>query len=138
MSSFFFYGTLMDPEIVRAVIGRPLSGLSPRIAHLEGFKRVYVAAATYPALVAESGSSIEGIVVSRISPIEISRITRYEGADYESRLTTVLASDGQSVEARVFFPKAAVKTTNRPWRLDDWRRRDKKRFLAGMRRNMLV
>lgn len=138
MSSFFFYGTLMDPEIVRAVIGRPLSGLSPRVARLEGYKRVYVAAATYPALIADSDTSLEGIVVSRISPIEISRITRYEGADYQARLTTVQTLDGQSVEAQVFFPKAAIRTTNRPWVLDEWRRRDKKRFLAGMRRNMLV
>ena len=84
MSTYFFYGTLQDPEIAREILGRPLSGCSPQPCVLEGYKRVYVADATYPAIAEDAESKVEGLLVARISPLEASRLSRYEGRDYKT------------------------------------------------------
>jgi len=48
---FFFYGTLMDPSVRRAVLGRPVERSRLQRAVLPGFRRVFRRGATYPVLV---------------------------------------------------------------------------------------
>jgi gamma-glutamylcyclotransferase (GGCT)/AIG2-like uncharacterized protein YtfP len=138
MSTYFFYGTLQDPEIAREILGRPLSGCSPQPCVLEGYKRVYVAGATYPAIAADAESEVEGLLVYRISPLESSRLSRYEGKDYKIEELEVTMKDGARVPASVFMPLPALRLSNRSWELNMWRRHEKRRFLAGLRRNVLV
>jgi gamma-glutamylcyclotransferase (GGCT)/AIG2-like uncharacterized protein YtfP len=138
MSSYFFYGTLCDPEIAREILGRPLSGCSPRSCKLSGYKRVYVAGATYPGLAVENAGVVDGILVARISPIEQSRLSRFEGPEYDLQDLDVVLADGRVETARVFIPKPTLKLTDRPWRMEEWRRLDKRRFLNGIKRNVLI
>lgn len=138
MSNYFFYGTLREPEIAREILGRPLSGTSPRPCVLKGFKRVYVAGASYPALIADADCETDGILVKRISPIEASRLSRYEGPGYDVQEMKVCLKDGLEEEALVFVPKPAMKLSTKVWELDVWRRLEKKRFMAGLKRNILI
>ncbi len=138
MSTYFFYGTLQDPEIAREILGRPLSGCSPQPCVLEGYKRVYVADATYPAIAEDAESKVEGLLVARISPLEASRLSRYEGRDYKTEELDVVLNDGKRVSASVFIPLPALRLSNRVWELNIWRRHEKRRFMAGLRRNVLV
>jgi len=138
MWNYFFYGTLRDPEVAREVLGRPLSGCSPRPCVLDGYKRVYVANGTYPALVADADSRVDGIVVSRISLIEASRLSRYEGSEYTLEDMDVIVRDAGVATVRVFVPKENVRLSDRPWELNLWRKYEKRRFMAGLRRNILV
>ncbi len=57
---YFFYGTLMDPDVVARVAGghRGPTPLEP--ADAEGFARVYVAGVSYPMLVPRPGGRVEG------------------------------------------------------------------------------
>jgi hypothetical protein len=138
MWSYFFYGTLMDPEVVREVIGRPLSGCSPKKASLAGFKRVNVADATYPALTPDPESHVAGVLVSKITALEASRISRYEGSDYTMQVFDVTLGDGSTEEARVFLPTQTLMLMDTLWDFDLWQKQDKKRFLKGVRRNVLI
>jgi gamma-glutamylcyclotransferase (GGCT)/AIG2-like uncharacterized protein YtfP len=138
MASYFFYGTLREPEIAREILGRPLSGCSPRRGVLLGYKRVYVAGATYPAIHPDADSKVDGLVVSRISAIEAARLSRYEGPGYETQDLDVIVEGGGAETVRVFVPKNAIKLSNREWDLETWRRQEKKRFMAGLKRNILI
>lgn len=138
MWNYFFYGTLMDPEVTREVLGRPLSGCSPRGAVLSGYRRVCVAGATYPALVADLDHHVEGLIVSRITELEASRLKRYEGKDYEM-LTHDVQVGGNVVEGvRVFVPKETLPLTEELWDFKRWQVQEKKRFLKAVQRNTLV
>ncbi|MBO6520898.1 MAG: gamma-glutamylcyclotransferase [Rhodospirillales bacterium] len=138
MSNYFFYGTLQDPEIAREILGRPLSGCSPTAGVLPGYKRVYAAGATYPGLVTDPDGEVDGILVRRISPLEVSRLSRYEGKDYKTADLEVRLGDGSFAEARVFLPLPTLRMSETPWELDVWRRKEKRRFMAGLRRNVLI
>lgn len=138
MAKYFFYGTLCDPEIAREILGRPLSGCSPKPCALPGYERVYVQGATYPGLVANADAKVNGLLVDRISPIEASRLSRYEGKDYKAQEMELTLADGSTELALVFMPLPTLRMSNRPWQLDVWRRQEKRRFLNGLRRNVLV
>ncbi len=141
MWTYFFYGTLRDPEIARIILGRPLSGLAPTAAKLRGYRALCVADASYPGLVAtpdDKDASVIGIVVSRLSELDVSRLDRYEGPEYASNEVVVETSDGAIIKARVYCPHSALLLTDKPWSLTDWQRQDKKRFIGGLRRKALL
>jgi len=138
MWTYFFYGTLLDTEVARSVLGRPLGGFSPRPGRLDGYRRVYVSGATYPALSTEEGASVDGALVFRVGALEAARLRRFEGPEYETSVLTIEEPDGTRTEACVFLPKPAMRLTDRPWSLEVWRRQEKRRFMSGMRRNTLV
>ncbi|WNJ98319.1 gamma-glutamylcyclotransferase family protein [Thalassospiraceae bacterium LMO-JJ14] len=138
MANFFFYGTLCEPEIAREILGRPLSGCSPRPGILSGYKRVYVSDATYPAVVPDDEHAVDGLLVKRISALEASRLSRYEGPQYHVQEVEISLKDGTHDQARIFLPKPALQLSDRLWDLETWRRQEKKRFMAGLKRNVLI
>ncbi|MCK5778717.1 MAG: gamma-glutamylcyclotransferase [Rhodospirillales bacterium] len=138
MANYFFYGTLCDPEIAREILGRPLSGCSPKPCALAGYKRVYVAGATYPGLIADPEGEVKGLQVYRISPLEASRLSRYEGREYTLEEKEVTLADGTKEMTNVFMPLPSLRLSDKEWQLDVWRRQEKRRFLGGLRRNVLV
>ncbi len=66
---FFFYGTLMDPDVCRAVIGTRAESLEVRPALLTGYRRVRASCGNYPVLLRRRGGLVPGLLV--------------EGLDYE-------------------------------------------------------
>lgn len=138
MWTYFFYGTLMDPDVTHQILRQPLADFMPRRGRLQGYRRVYVSGASYPSLVLAPDEAVDGILVSRIKPLDASRLSRFEGHEYQIRLLSVLAEKGESVEARTFLAKPSVKTTDKAWLFDEWCRLEKERFLAGIKRNMLI
>lgn len=99
---------------------------------------MYVANGSYPALLADPDSQVDGIVVSRISLIEASRLSRYEGSDYGVQEMDVLVRDAGRETVRVFMPKESIPLSDRDWDLELWRKHEKRRFMAGLRRNVLT
>lgn len=138
MAEYFFYGTLMDPEVAREILGRPLSGCSPVHGVLKGYKRVCVADATYPAITPAPDDQVDGIVVSRITELEAFRLKRYEGIHYDMLSLSIKVSDGMMEGVRVFTPLETLPLTDQPWDFKRWQVEDKKRFLKAVQRNTLV
>ncbi len=74
----FVYGTLMDPERVRGLLGHPLDG---EAATLAGYRRATLARLPYPFAVPQAGEAIDGVLLRRLSAEDVARLDRYEGVD---------------------------------------------------------
>jgi hypothetical protein len=78
----FFYGTLLDPDIQRRVVGRALTGAAFVPASLQGFRRVRAAGQWFPILVPGLRSDlVEGGLATDLDGREIARIVAYESTD---------------------------------------------------------
>lgn len=93
MEAVFAYGTLLDPEVQRRVIGRAVES---RPDTLVGYRKgvLHLANASYFIAIRDERSRIRGGVIE-VTPDELSRIDRYEGDEYE-RVRVVLASGSQA------------------------------------------
>lgn len=132
MATFFFYGTLMDPDVRAAVLGTFTESESVSPAVLTGWKRVGLRARSYPVLVKSSNASVEGVQVSFAPGAEravTDLLTSFEGTEY--RLETLMLSSGDT--ACVFVGSRRCHPTGRAWLFSDWERRHKRAFLFGIR-----
>ena len=126
-SRFFFYGTLLDDDIRRGVIGRDVA-LSP--ASLAGFRRVRAAGKWYPILVPGlARDQVMGALAERLTRAEIARLIAYEDAGYRLTQAKVTLADGAAAKALVFLPFRALKATAEPWDLASWQEREKPRVM---------
>lgn len=133
---FFFYGTLIDAEILHAVLRRPVDRRQRRSAVLEGYRRVYRRNACYPVLVEDRTARVQGIVVSALTTRDVSLLKSYEGPEYEMRELPVRlsGSDSSPIRANVFLPGPECEATSETWVLEDWRRRFGRAFVSRVRR----
>lgn len=125
---FFFYGTLTDPEILRAVLRRSVNPAQRRKAVLHGYRRVYRLGACYPVLVAHPTGQVDGIVVSVLTTRDVALLSAYEGPDYELRELAVRLAGGRLVWANVFVPTSACEASSEIWKPEEWRRRFRQAF----------
>ncbi|MBM3648603.1 MAG: gamma-glutamylcyclotransferase, partial [Alphaproteobacteria bacterium] len=79
---FFFYGTLLDHDVMALVIGRrlPPSAFAP--ARLPGHVRRRAKGVSYPILVRDPGGEVAGVVVGGLTARDVDRLARYEGPRY--------------------------------------------------------
>ncbi len=131
---FFFYGTLIDPDVRRAVLGR-LAPVEAEPAVLRGWRRVPAAGKTYPVIVADPRGAVDGVVVRGLDRAARRRLERYEDDFYELIAVEVtLTGSGHKLETLVFAAGQQLSCrTARSWDLADWQRRHKRRFLATLR-----
>ncbi len=130
--NFFFYGTLMDDDVLTAVLRRSVSGLARSGAVLPGYRCCRARGASYPVIVTAPDEQTVGMVVGGLTAADASRLAAYEGEGYRSRRCTVRRSDGVRVAAAVFVPRCRRMATNAPWSLADWQRTHKAAFLAQL------
>ncbi len=131
---FFFYGTLIDADVLDAVVRRPIPRAARRPADVHGWRRVVRAGASYPLLLPEENGRIDGVLVSGLGATDVARLIRFEGGDYALGEVLVRPRGGVVVRARVFLPHAGVPATAEAWSLAVWQRRHKRRYLAHLRR----
>lgn len=134
---FFFYGTLIDPEILDAVLRRPFYRIQRRAAVLEGYRCVYRRGACYPVLVPGTTARVVGTVVSGLTTRNVALLRLYEGPDYEIHEISVGLSGRRShpVRANAFLPGPGWEASSEIWTLEDWQRRFSKTFLRRVRRH---
>lgn len=134
--NLFFFGTLMDGEVREIVCGKPLDTVEPAIA--QGFRRVFVAGRHYPMLLAHASGWVEGTLVTGLDTETVHRLQVYEGWEYTLQPIKVRTQSGQSVMAHVFLCPPDIKPDKREWRLHEWERRYKRKFLPKTRQLMEV
>ena len=115
---FFFYGTLLEPEVRRRVIGRAGDDLVP--ATLLGFRRVGRLGASYPILEEAAGARTDGLIMSGLTGSEARRLDRYEGDEYVRAERGLNTASGVRT-AWIYFPIPGVASDGRDWSLDAWR-----------------
>jgi len=125
----FFYGTLIDRELLARVSGRrvPESDIEP--ATLRGWRRVGVVGRSYPILVASPGGSVEGVLVRGLGDGAERRLADYEGPNYRLARSTAIDRRGRPVACAVFLFAGGLRPDRREWRLERWQRRWKRRAL---------
>ncbi|MCS6781008.1 MAG: gamma-glutamylcyclotransferase [Geminicoccaceae bacterium] len=127
----FFFGTLMDPDILGLVIGRRVEEGELEPARLTGFRRVRVAGASYPMLVPDPEASVEGRLWRGGTASERARLDAYEGPGYRLEPVVVEARGGERVEALVYRAvEGALRPSGEPWELALWQARFKPLYLA--------
>ena len=129
---FFFYGTLMDEDVRRAVLG--VRSLAPtETATLAGWRRVKMAGVTYPMIVRARNHKVEGILMHGIDARARDLLQRYEGDEYAMLGVEVQTADSSVLTVNMFVPRPGLTVRGRgPWDLETWRRRHKRRFLGGL------
>lgn len=120
---FFFYGTLLDPDVRAVVFG---VGARPRSivpAAMIGVRRVPVIGHSYPMLVPDAGGRVDGSLLSAIDLNAAARTSFFEGDDYFPELTELRLEEGGAARAWVYMPKGNVKPAPGIWEFDAWRQR---------------
>jgi hypothetical protein len=114
---FFFYGTLLAPEVRELVIGHPIELTS---AMLTGWHRFRVAEKVYPVILPDPGGEVAGGVTPPLSPREIDRLQAYEGPTYRTEPVAPVLAGGDTVAAMVFLASGEVGHAGE-WEFDAWR-----------------
>ena len=127
--SFFFYGTLIDPDVRRLVLGVESQKLNVMPAWLPRFTVRYVLRARYPALRPKPGGRAAGIVITGLSRKQALTLDRYEGDAYRRNICMVRLADRRQIAAFVYMPLAKLQIGPRPWIFETWHARDKANFL---------
>lgn len=137
MPTFFFYGTLIDPDVRAAVLGKLTENETVVRAELPDWRRVGLRGRSYPVIVPASGATVEGVAAS-FAPGAAARVTglltSFEGTEY--RMASVTLLSGQT--ASVFVGSRHCHPTGREWSFSNWERRHKRAFLAGIARGRLI
>ena len=126
---YFFYGTLMDGDVLARVVGEPVPPARMEAAVVEGYRRLYVASAWYPLLVPAPGGRVEGRLVSGIDARAAARIAQFESGAYALEALEVRAARRGAVRALTFMARPGVAASPEEWDLASWRRRHKRTYL---------
>ncbi|MCC7016948.1 MAG: gamma-glutamylcyclotransferase [Rhodospirillales bacterium] len=131
MADYFFYGSLMDVDILSAVAGERIPPARLIAARLSGYERLRARHGVFPLIVEDLGAEVEGVLVTGLSSTAVRRLTRYEGRGYMAAKRPVTTADG-SCQAYVFIPVRPGRTSGKPWDFETWRRRHKRRLLRAL------
>lgn len=126
----FVYGTLRDPEMLAAVIGRKVPASQRLGARAPGYRAAFLAGRSYPALVPGRGRA-RGFVLLGLSGEEMDRLDRFEGEEYRRAEIEVVVADGV-IAAEAYFAVAPIEGEARTWSLAGWRRTHKRAELAAV------
>jgi hypothetical protein len=133
---FFFYGTLIDPDVRRIVLGE-LAPAEVERAMLSGWERVKVRNATFPMIRRRAGARVEGVLARGLDAEARRRLVAYEDESaYDVFEVAVALASGKRLGAWVFAPPpgGALAAGRGAWRFDDWERRHKRDFLRSIGR----
>ena len=135
---FFFYGTLLDPDVTAIVLRRRLPPSAFVPAQLSGYVRRRAAGKGYPILVRRRGGTVDGRVVGGLTSRDAARLSAYEGPNYRvSQLKVRL--QGRLERVSVFEPEGpGLAPSADAWNVKTWQSRHKRPFVAYIRKALSV
>ena len=131
--TYFFFGTLMDSDVLATVLNRSVARKEMIRAWLHDYRRVRAATASYPLLVPSPEVAVSGVVFRPRDARDDVRIRHFEGEEYAERWLQVHLAGGRRRAARVFFGIEALQATEEPWDLGVWASAHKAAFLEQCR-----
>lgn len=127
---YFFFGTLMDQDVLELVLDRAVAPGALVPARLAGYRRMRIHNDSFPILVAETGAAVDGVTFTSASPEEDARIRFFEDYDYDLAPCRPVLPDGRVLEASFCGAMAGVQASAESWELRRWAARHKQGFLA--------
>jgi hypothetical protein len=138
---FFFYGTLLDHDVVALVLGRRLPPGAFVPASLPGHSRFRARGASYPVVVQDPRGEVPGVILGGLSARDVDYLAAYEGPGYRvvplkvrslGRLVTVSVFE-PVVESGKGYRDSRLQPSRELWNLVLWQRRHKRAFAARLR-----
>jgi len=110
----FTYGTLMFPEVMRAVTGQSFEHVSGTIT---GFAREGIRHQVFPGLKAAAGETTRGEVYFDVDETALAVLDLFEGSLYERLPAEVALDDGRRLVAGVWVvpPRNLGALDGEPW-----------------------
>lgn len=109
----FVYGTLRDPDVLAAVLGRTRIVAVP--ATLARYRTAVYPERTYPGLAPALGASAAGLLLTGIGELDLALLDAFEADEYRRAAVTVATADGDRA-AEVYLPVVAIGPDARDWR----------------------
>lgn len=125
----FVYGTLQDPDVLAAILGRAVDVTRLPQLLAPGYRAVTYPGRVYPALVRAPGHDAPGLGLDTLSTLDHAALDAFEGDEYR-RGSLHVVHDGQLLEADAYFPVAVIAVDGPSWSLDDWTRRHKRAVIG--------
>jgi gamma-glutamylcyclotransferase (GGCT)/AIG2-like uncharacterized protein YtfP len=131
-AGLFAYGTLQIPEILVQLLGRVVPA---QPALLLGYRCFRVSEKPYPAIIAQPGASVPGLLHSGLSEVELTLLDEYEGELYERRLVELQTAAG-AVPGFAYILRAAHREqlSGEEWDLAGFRRDHLAHYLEDVAR----
>ena len=130
---FFFYGTLLDPDVTALVLRRRLPPSAFQPAQLSGYVRRRAVGKTYPMVARRRGGSVIGAMVGGLTARDAARLAAYEGSNYRLASLAVRVK-GRLERVSVFEPQGpGLQPSDDAWDLAAWQVRHKRAFVAYIR-----
>jgi gamma-glutamylcyclotransferase (GGCT)/AIG2-like uncharacterized protein YtfP len=133
---FFFYGTLMDPDVRRVVLGaKAPKRLAPGI--LVGWRRFRAEGVSFPIVKRDARGKVPGLLAYDIDAKARALLDEYEGPDgYDAERWIVETVEGAPIDALVYVPDGsqAIRPSEDLWDLAEWQARHKPAFLAQLKK----
>ncbi len=126
---YFFFGTLMDLDVLGLVLDRPADPEALVPARLPGYRRLRILRDSFPILVEDPAAAVDGLVFTTASAEEDARILFFEDYDYDLAPCRPVLPDGRIVEATFCGAESGVLASEEPWELERWAERHKPGFL---------
>jgi hypothetical protein len=129
-SALFVFGTLRDPDVMRAVLGRSLPAAELVPARLPGWRRLPVLNASYPVIRRDPARTTDGLLFEHPTPRDWLRIRHFESEEYDTLPVSVMMADGRRRPANVFAALEGIfEVGDGDWDLGSWARIHKATFL---------
>lgn len=129
----FTYGTLMFPEVMRAITGQSFDHVP---GTLTGFAREGVRHQVFPGLKASAGARTRGEVYFDIDETALAVLDLFEGSLYERLVAEVSLDDGRRLLADVWVipPRHLGALDGKPWDPGVFQQAELPRYLDLCRR----
>ena len=128
----FFFGTLMDVDVLAQILARSVDPGELVSAVLPRHRRCAVRDRVYPVIrPAVGGGGVEGVLFAPRSAEERARIDHFEVGEYESRPRRVIVGR-RTTNALVYVDlEGTFEPLSTPWSFADWRRDHKADYLRA-------
>lgn len=130
MTNIFAYGSLMIPDVTRAVTGRDFRFVP---AFLRNHARYRVRGESYPGIIQEKGAMTPGLLYFDLDHDAVKRLDQFEGPWYER--TPVKTETGEEkilkAETYLFKPEYRGLLTRNLWDLETFERKHLRTFMEN-------
>ena len=124
----------MDADVRRLVM-RELAPAEAEPASIKGWRRINLAGVTYPGIVRDARSAVEGVLVRGLGAAAKKRLVRYEGPEYDLVEVEIVTGSGARRQAGMFVTNKRLTPAIGKWDFALWQRRHRRRFLAELARS---
>ncbi len=131
---FFFYGTLIDPDVRRIVLGGASTGtIHIREATLPDWERRAARGVSFPIIIPKRGSRVDGLLVSGLDTEARRALVGFEGNQYTLMRASVFVSNGtREVVIFVPAPGGSLKAEAHEWSYAQWCATEKQAFIKEL------